>query len=125
MARIRASRVGEQIRQEFSQILQQEMKDPRIGFVTVTKVEMSRDLQVAKVYLSIFGSADEKEVSLTGIEKAKGFIRTELGRRIQLRHVPELQFVIDESLEYSEQINKLLRDVQNERPTEDSTDETT
>lgn len=111
MARIRVSRVGEQIKKELSQIIQQEIKDPRIGFVTVTSVEMSGDLQIAKVYVSVFGKEEEKSQTLAGLEKAKGFIRSEVGRRIHLRHIPEIHFVIDESLDHSEHISKLLHDV--------------
>ncbi|MBA4494374.1 30S ribosome-binding factor RbfA [Paenactinomyces guangxiensis] len=111
MARIRGSRVGEQVKKELSQILQQEIKDPRIGFVTVTAVEMSGDLQIAKVYVSVMGTSEKKQQTLAGLEKAKGYIRSEIGRRIHLRHVPELVFVIDESLEHSEHISKLLNDV--------------
>ncbi len=111
MARIRVSRVGEQVKKELSQIIQQEIKDPRIGFVTVTAVEMSGDLQIAKVYISVMGKQEEKRDTLAGLEKAKGYIRSEIGRRIKLRHVPELVFVMDESLEHSEHITRLLNDI--------------
>lgn len=112
MARIRVSRVGEQIKKELSQIIQQEIKDPRIGFVTVTGVEMSGDLQIAKVFVSIFGEEEEKKETLAALEKATGYMRSEIGKRIRLRYIPELTFTIDESLEHSEHINKLLNDVQ-------------
>lgn len=112
MARIRVSRVGEQIKKELSQIIQREIKDPRIGFVTVTGVEMSGDLQIAKVFVSIFGEEDEKKETLAALDKAKGYMRSEIGKRIRLRYIPELTFAIDESLEHSEHINKLLNDVQ-------------
>lgn len=111
MARIRVSRVGEQIKKELSQIIQQGLKDPRIGFVTVTAVEMSGDLSIAKVYISVFGSAEQKQDSLHGMDKAKGFLRSEVGRRIQMRHTPELVFVMDESLEHHAHISKLLNEV--------------
>lgn len=111
MARIRVSRVGEQIKKELSQIIQQEIKDPRIGFVTVTAVEMSGDLQIAKVFVSIFGKELEKEQSLAALEKAKGYMRSEIGKRIRLRHIPEITFAVDQSLEHSDHINKLLSDV--------------
>jgi ribosome-binding factor A len=112
MARIRVSRVGEQIKKELSQILQQEVKDPRIGFVTVTSVEMSGDLQHARVYVSVLGSEEEKEQTLAALEKAKGFIRTEIGRRVKLRLVPEIVFELDESHEHAEYINRLLSSIQ-------------
>ncbi|MDQ0416885.1 ribosome-binding factor A [Croceifilum oryzae] len=111
MARIRVSRVGEQIKKELSLIVQQELKDPRIGFVTITDVEMSGDLSIAKIYISVFGSAEQKQDSLHGLEKAKGFLRSEVGRRVHMRHTPELVFVMDESLEHHAHISKLLNDV--------------
>jgi len=114
LARIRVSRVGEQIKKELSQIIQQEIKDPRIGFVTVTAVEMSGDLQLAKVFVSILGSQIEKDETLTALEKAKGFFRSEVGRRIQLRHVPDIHFTIDQSLDHSDKIARLLHDVHDE-----------
>lgn len=118
MSRIRVSRVGEQIKKELSQIIQTEMKDPRIGFVTVTAVEMSSDLKTAKIYVSVFGSPEEKEKTLTGLEKAKGFMRSEIGNRIHLRHIPEMNFVMDSTLDYSEHINKLIGDVTEEKQDE-------
>jgi len=111
MARIRVSRVGEQIKKELSEIIQREIKDPRIGFVTITTVEMSGDLQMAKVYVSVMGSENEKQQTLAALEKAKGYMRSEIGKRIRLRYTPELIFVMDQSLEHSEHINKLLKDV--------------
>jgi len=111
MARIRVSRVGEQIKKELSQILQQELKDPRIGFVTITLVEMSGDLQHAKVYVSVMGDEEQKKNTLAALNKAKGFIRSEIGRRITLRHTPELVFKVDESIEHGQYINQLLREV--------------
>ncbi|EGK13676.1 30S ribosome-binding factor RbfA [Kroppenstedtia eburnea] len=116
MARIRASRVGEQVKKELSYVLQHEMKDPRVGFVTVTAVEMSGDLQQAKVYISVLGDEEKKKETLEGLEKAKGFLRTEIGRRVQLRHTPELIFKFDESIEHGQHISKLLEEVnRNER----------
>lgn len=111
MARIRASRVGEQIKKELSQIIQQELKDPRIGFVTVTAVEMSGDLAQAKVYVSIMGDEEQQKNTLEGLEKARGFLRSEVGSRVQLRYTPELLFKIDQSLAHGQHISKLLEEV--------------
>jgi len=111
MARIRASRVGEQVKKELSHVLQHEMKDPRIGFVTVTAVEMSGDLQQAKVFISVLGNEEQKDQTLLGLEKAKGFLRTEIRRRVQLRHTPELIFKFDESIEHGQYLSKLLEEV--------------
>ncbi|MFS1513156.1 30S ribosome-binding factor RbfA [Chengkuizengella sp. SCS-71B] len=111
MAKIRVGRIGEQIKKELSLILQTDIKDPRVGFVTVTGVEVTNDLSQAKVYLSIFGSEKEKNDSLQGLSKASGYIRSELGKRIRLRHIPELIFKIDSSIEYGNRIEEMLRDM--------------
>lgn len=109
MARIRVGRVGEQVKKELSVLLQTELKDPRIGFVTVTGVEVTNDLSQAKVFLSVLGSEEQKEATLKALAKAKGFLRTELGRRIRLRHTPELIFKIDASIDYGSRIEALLQ----------------
>lgn len=114
MSKVRNSRVGEQMKKELSQIIQLEIKDPRIGFVTVTGVEVTGDLQEAKVYISVMGSEEQKENSMKALQKAKGFIRSEMGRRIQLRHTPDLIFKIDQSIEYGSKIEHLLNDIKKE-----------
>ncbi|MEY4480648.1 MAG: hypothetical protein RLZZ267_1326 [Bacillota bacterium] len=108
MSKIRVGRVGEQIKKELSQLLQQELKDPRIGFLTVTGVDVTNDLSQAKVYLSVLGSEEQKEATFHAIARAKGFIRSELGRRVLLRHTPELIFKTDASIEYGSHIEALL-----------------
>ncbi|NMO96203.1 30S ribosome-binding factor RbfA [Paenibacillus lemnae] len=111
MAKIRTGRVGEQIKKELSQLIQTEMKDPRIGFITVTGVDVTSDLSQAKVYLSVLGDDEQKAATLKGLEKANGFLRSELGKRVRLRHVPELLFKFDESIEYGSRIEKLLGEI--------------
>lgn len=111
MNKTRTNRVGEEIKKELSLLLQRGMKDPRIGFVTVTGVEVTSDLQLAKVYISVFGSAEQRNASLAGLQKAKGFLRTEIGRRIKLRHVPDLVFKLDESIDYGNKIETILREI--------------
>src|SRR5690349_16927682 len=108
MAKIRAGRVGEQIKKELSQLIQSELKDPRIGFVTVTGVDVTNDLSQAKVYLSVLGDNEQKNNTLKALEKANGFLRSELGKRVRLRHTPELIFKFDESIAYGSHIEKLL-----------------
>lgn len=115
MSNVRVHRVGEQIKKELSHLFQHELKDPRIGFVTVTGVEMSGDLQQAKVYISVFGDSAQKEDTLQAIEKASGFIRSEIGKRVRLRHTPEITFKIDESIEYGQRIEQLIRDVNDDK----------
>lgn len=107
----RADKVGDQIRQEISEMLLRELKDPRIGFVTITKVAVSADLRSAKVYYSVFGGEQEKEDSYQGLESATGFIKRELGRRMRLKYMPEITFLFDDSLEYGAHIEELLQGV--------------
>ncbi|MGI9952028.1 30S ribosome-binding factor RbfA [Moorellaceae bacterium AZ2] len=105
---LRAERVAEQMKKEIAQILQDEIKDPRIGFVTVTAVELSNDLQHAKVYVSIYGDDQEKKQTLEALARATGFVRREIGRRIKLRLTPEIVFKFDESIEHGDRIARLL-----------------
>lgn len=111
MARVRVGRVGEQIKKELSQIVQSELKDPRICFLTITGVDVTNDLSLAKVYLSVLGSDEEKEATLKALGVASGYIRSELGKRIRLRKVPELQFKFDTSIDYGSRIESLLQDI--------------
>lgn len=117
----RSERIREDFKREISDILRK-MKDPRIGFVSVTDVELSRDLRHAKVFVSIFGDAAEKENTLAALLHAQGFIRSELGRRIRLRHTPEIAFRLDDSIERGDRINRLLRSVVPEAQEEKSDD---
>ncbi|AEO99237.1 30S ribosome-binding factor RbfA [Weizmannia coagulans] len=108
---LRANRVGEQMKKELSDIIGRKLKDPRVGFVTVTDVEVTGDLQQAKVYLTVLGDEVQKKDTLDGLEKAKGFIRSEVGKRIRLRKTPELIFEIDESIEYGNRIETLIKKI--------------
>ncbi|BAB06130.1 30S ribosome-binding factor RbfA [Halalkalibacterium halodurans] len=111
MSNVRANRVGEQMKKELSDIFMRELKDPRIEFVTVTGVDVTGDLQQANVYITVLGDDEQKEATLAGLSKAKGFIRSEIGKRIRLRKTPELFFHFDESIEYGNRIEKLLQDI--------------
>lgn len=114
MAKFRTGRVGEQIKKEISSMIQTELKDPRVGFVTVTGVDVTGDLSLARVYLSILGSEEQKEETLHAIGRAKGFLRTELGRRVRLRHTPDIEFRFDSSIEYGSRIESLLQQINRE-----------
>lgn len=114
MAKFRAGRVGEQIKKEISSVIQTELKDPRIGFITVTGVDVTSDLSLARVYLSILGSEEQKEETLKAIGRASGFLRSELGRRVRLRHTPEIEFRFDSSIEYGSHIEALLAQINRE-----------
>ncbi|MBH5316596.1 30S ribosome-binding factor RbfA [Paenibacillus sp. GSMTC-2017] len=111
MAKIRVGRVSEQIKKELSQIIQLELKDPRMGFITVTGVETTSDLAQAKVYLSVLGSDEQKEATLKGLSSANGFLRSELGKRMKLRHTPVLIFKFDSSIEYGSRIESLIGEI--------------
>ncbi|KZM54721.1 30S ribosome-binding factor RbfA [Geobacillus stearothermophilus] len=108
---IRATRVGEQMKKELSDIIGRKLKDPRIGFVTVTDVRVTGDLQQAKVYISVLGDDEQRENTLKALEQAKGFIRSEIGQRIRLRKTPEILFEIDETMEYGSRIERLIREI--------------
>lgn len=110
----RIKRVNEACREALGEILQGEVKDPRIGFVTVTKVEVSPDLQQAKFWVSILGSEEEIEETLTALEKAKGFLRRELGQRVRLKYTPELKMHLDRGAEISEKVQDILHDLEEE-----------
>jgi ribosome-binding factor A len=110
----RAARVADQMREEIAQVLR-DLKDPRIGFVSVVKVEVANDLRHAKVFISVLGDDSVKTESMKGVQSASGHVRTELGRIMRLRFTPELHFVLDESIEHGSRIAKLLVQVQEEQ----------
>src|SRR5690625_5144107 len=112
MSNIRANRVAEQIKIEISDIINNKIKDPRIGFLTITDVEVTGDLQQAKVFFSVLGDEEEREESLLGLSKANGFIRSEIGQRIRLRKVPEIIFEYNVAHEYENHIDALLRELE-------------
>ncbi|SFE38211.1 30S ribosome-binding factor RbfA [Alteribacillus iranensis] len=114
MSNLRAERVGEQIKKELADIFTREIKDPRVQFVTVTDVEVTGDLQQAKVFVTVLGEQDDVEETLQALQKARGFIRKEIGNRIQLRKTPEIFFEFDQSIEYGNRIEQLLREIKNE-----------
>jgi ribosome-binding factor A len=108
MAKIRTGRVGEQIKKELSQILQNEFKDPRIGFMTITGVDVTNDFSEAKVYLSVLGSDQQREDAFKALERGTGFLRSELSKRVRLRITPKLIFKFDSSIDYGTRIQELL-----------------
>ncbi|UJF35381.1 30S ribosome-binding factor RbfA [Paenibacillus hexagrammi] len=114
MARVRVGRVGEQIKKELSQIIQSELKDPRIGFLTVTGVDVTNDLSLARVFLSVMGTDEQKEATLKALASGTGYIRSELGKRIRLRKIPDLQFKFDSSIDYGSRIDNLLHQLNRE-----------
>ncbi len=113
----RADRVGDQIRAEIADILVRKIKDPQIGFVTVTAVEVTDDLRHAKVFVSMLESESlaspgrEQNKTLRGLVRASGFIRTELGKRLRLKFLPQLSFHIDQSAQKAAHILQLLEEI--------------
>ena len=105
----RAERLADQIRTEVAEIIAGELKDPRIGFATVTDVEVSGDLHHARVSVSVLGDADAQQKSLEGLVSASGYVRHELAFRLRLRRTPELTFVLDRAAEESAKLETLLQ----------------
>jgi len=99
MSELRNERVARALRREISAILRDEIKDPRVGFVSITDVEVTSDLRQAKVFFSVMGAADDKRRAAEGLASATGFIRAEVSQRVRLHHAPEISFVLDESIE--------------------------
>ncbi len=107
----RSDRVGDLIREEVaSLIIYGGIKDPRIGFVTITKVQMTPDLKLARIYFSQIGSEADKQKSMEGLESSCGFVRRHLAKALSLRHIPAIQFEYDASLEYADHIEKLIKE---------------
>ncbi len=118
----RSEKVADLIRREVSEMFVKSVKDPRIGLITITRVRLTEDCRLARIYFSVPGPAAEREKSIEGLESAKGFIRRELARRINLRYTPEIIFTFDPSIEYAIHIGKVLQSLQKERE-EDSNED--
>lgn len=122
MANRRVSRVAEQMRREITEILRHEVRDPRIGVVTITDVRVTADLDQARIRVSLPGDAEEREAALTGLHGAAPYIRTELSKRMRIRRVPELRFDLDDSLSHVRRIDELIAEIQRTRPAEAADD---
>jgi len=108
MKQQRLARIDHEIQREMARLISTELKDPRLGFTTVTRVEVTQDLTTAKVFVSIIGDRHVAKQSMMALESARGFLRGELGHAIALRHTPELQFVEDRSSERAIELSKEL-----------------
>lgn len=117
--RIRPERVAEQMRVDVAEILQRELKDPRLGLVTCTRVDMTNDLRHGKIYVSILGGASEQESSMAALESATGYVRRLLTSRLRLRVSPEIVFVFDPSVEYAIRLEGLIEETKRRTPTDD------
>jgi len=107
--RYRKLRVQDQLREEVSQILFRDIKDPGIGFVTIMEVKLTEDLKIAKVYCSIYGDEREKARSMAALNRSKGYIKFLLGQRIRLKYIPEINFVLDDTFEKVARIEEILK----------------
>ncbi len=114
----RSEKVADLIHKEISEMLVRTIKDPRIGFVTITRVEVSEDCRSAKVYFSVTGTPEDRERSMKGLNSAKGYVRKELGRRIRLRYTPEIIFKFDPSIEYAIHIGEVIRHLKKDEETD-------
>ena len=110
----RLQRVNQLIREEISHLIQRELKDPRLGFVTVTEVDIAKDLRTAKVYVSVLGAEAEWQSSLEALENARGFIRNWLAPRLRLRAIPHLTFHADRSMAHAAHIQTVLEELRTE-----------
>lgn len=107
----RATRVASLLREVLSEILSTQLKDPSVGRVTISRVTVSDDIRHAKVYFTLLGNEGDREKVLAGLRRAAGFIRAEMGKRVELRFAPELEFIYDDSVDYADRINQLLKQV--------------
>lgn len=115
MGGLRPEKVANEMRQYISTIIHEELKDPRIGFITITKVEVSPDIRNAKVFFSVLGSKEEKERAIEGLNSAAGFIRKLLGAKLRVKFTPELIFRLDESAEYSLHLKEIFDKLNKEK----------
>ncbi len=106
----RSQRVGDLLRQEIADIIMRKVKDPRLGFVTVTGVDITEDLKIARVFISCL-KEEERETTLEILRAAKNFIRSEVAKRVRMKVIPTIEFKVDESLGYGDRIEKLLREI--------------
>ena len=108
----RLTRINDEIMKEVAEIIRSGLKDPRIGSMTsVLKVDTTNDLAYCKVYVSVYGDEEQKKEVMLGLGNAAGFIRREIAHRINLRNTPTFKFLLDDSMEYSDRINRLIREV--------------
>ncbi len=115
MSSQRPSRVGEQIREDLTELLTRQVHDPGIGFLTITRVEVTSDLQSARVYYTTLGDAAARKQTARALGRATPFLRRQLGSRLRLRRIPELQFFYDENVERLDRVERILKELESER----------
>src|SRR5437762_448174 len=117
----RSDRLAHELRNEISYIIARELKDPRVGFATITNARVSPDLRHARIFVSVFGSPEQQKETLAALNRAVGFIRRQISGRLKLRHSPELQFSFDDSIEHGARMDELLAQVNQELAAADPT----
>ena len=118
----RQEKLGELIAADISDLLRTRVKDPRVGFASITRVEVSGDLRHAKVFVSVMGNAEEQKETMKGLKNASGFLRHELASRLTLRYMPELIFKLDHSIEEGARVLELIQQVEQEEAQHPSSD---
>jgi ribosome-binding factor A len=118
----RSEKVGEAIHEMVTELLIKGLKDPRIGFVTITGVKVTDDLHLATVYFSVMGDDDAKKATEAGLNSARGFMRREMGKNLRMRYIPDLVFKYDHSLEQGNRIDQLLREIGDHERRDDTED---
>lgn len=129
MSSTRQQRVASMLKEELSRIIREEMNDPRLGFISITDIQVASDLRTAHVYISVYGTPEEQKASVDALEHARGYMRTTLGKEINMRYTPELHFHLDTSIERGARVFELLKEIggkgSEEQASEESTEENT
>ena len=116
----RADRVAGQVQKDLSDLLAKEIRDPRLDSVTILRVDLSDDLRSARVYFSVSQGEERKDAAAAGFKSASGYLKRQLGRRLELRYMPELKFIYDESFDRATRVNKILQTISEESETKES-----
>ncbi|HMV49956.1 MAG TPA: 30S ribosome-binding factor RbfA [Blastocatellia bacterium] len=119
----RPVRLAQELKSEISSIITRELPHHRLGFITITEVKVSPDLRYARVFISVLGSAEDRQRTLNILKEEKAFIRQLIGRRFRLRHTPELTFIYDETVENADHMMRLMDDIKKEMPDEGKDEE--
>ena len=114
----RSERIQELLLEEISKLLQKGLKDPRIGFTTLTRVDVTDNLKLARVFVSVMGTEEERKETLAGLKSARGYIRNYLGKNLYLKYIPDLDFKLDESVDHVRKITKILNELHLEQDSE-------
>jgi ribosome-binding factor A len=117
----RSDRVGDMVREILCELLLRDLQDPRLELITITDVELTDDLKLATVFFSASGNVPQEKAALEALQRASGYIKKRLGKELHLRYIPDLQFAVDHSFEYGSKIDRLIREIQEEKdqPPED------